>query len=737
METAFKVVLDIYEVQNQATISIKQGDTSGKLYITLCAYREKYIIPEGATAVLRMLKNGSPVFKACDIQENVITCDIGFATEFVGAHDLELAIYKDGKVLLTQTLIVKVYSNVYGNTGEGEIVDSEPFSALTELVSEATDLIHEVETKLENGDFVGEKGEKGDQGIQGEKGDKGDKGDQGEKGEDGKDGTIITVNGEEQTTWNADTKADVEEVFIIYDNLNHASTRIDKVEQDTKLVKEALFQKGIIARAEVEQAYTSRVTANGENIVDGQKTPVTLIKGSTVRCENLLDISKFVGGALTDNGDGTYTITKNGRYRFSKVWTFDTPIKLGMVKPSFTVVSTNGLEGETTDIACRFFRADGSARAFTLKLNGEGNAVDFLGDEYISAEMYMFVEATDGTYITFKNLMLNEGETAKPYQPYFTGLKHAYINSIKSTGRNLIPYPYKETTKTMNGITFTDNGDGSITVNGTATGSAYLFLAASSKIKLSAGKYTISGYKTGVIINANKNGVWWGQNGTLTAEEGDVFGNLSVYIENGRTINNVTVYPMFNRGETALPYEPYTEDTYQLPQTLELPKWDRFNPQTGEITRQTHRYVFDGSYALFNLNGSYTEGYRFDAGIGNAPPAFGDGSTATLDVVCSHFPTAKGTNRNGVWVVGAVSLQIRIITTEFSTAEELNAYLKAQYEAGTPVIVEYKLATPTVEKLENAPKSYTAYNQGDETAVLKNEEFGAIPTITNEYIVVL
>lgn len=35
------------------------------------------------------------------------------------------------------------------------------------------------------------------------------------------------------------------------------------------------------------------------------------------------------------------------------------------------------------------------------------------------------------------------------------------------TKKNLIPYPYKTTTQTINGVTFTDNGDGTITANGT------------------------------------------------------------------------------------------------------------------------------------------------------------------------------------------------------------------------------------------------------------------------------
>ena len=40
------------------------------------------------------------------------------------------------------------------------------------------------------------------------------------------------------------------------------------------------------------------------------------------------------------------------------------------------------------------------------------------------------------------------------------------------SGKNLLKYPYIETTKTSQGITFTDNKDGSINVSGTATGTA-------------------------------------------------------------------------------------------------------------------------------------------------------------------------------------------------------------------------------------------------------------------------
>lgn len=41
------------------------------------------------------------------------------------------------------------------------------------------------------------------------------------------------------------------------------------------------------------------------------------------------------------------------------------------------------------------------------------------------------------------------------------------------TGKNLLKYPYDNTTKTANGIIFTDNGDGSVTIKGTATTNSY------------------------------------------------------------------------------------------------------------------------------------------------------------------------------------------------------------------------------------------------------------------------
>ena len=129
---------------------------------------------------------------------------------------------------------------------------------------------------------------------------------------------------------------------------------------------------------------------------------------------------------------------------------------------------------------------------------------------------------------------------------------------------NLIPYPYAETTKTVNGVTFTDNGDGTITVNGTPTNIASFILA--SHIPLS-GKYALTPITPGSNLIYTIN--FYDVNNTLVAEiNSNTFNtqdyegatNCTILIkraENNDAINNVKIYPMLNEGTTALPYQPY------------------------------------------------------------------------------------------------------------------------------------------------------------------------------------
>ena len=94
-----------------------------------------------------------------------------------------------------------------------------------------------------------------------------------------------------------------------------------------------------------------------------------------------------------------------------------------------------------------------------------------------------------------------------------------------SGARNLIPYPHYKTTNTSNGITWTDNGDGTVTVNGTATDQTYYHFVHRNTSDLvstliDGAKYTISD-KTSTIVVINGLAITAGSNFTDFAKIGN------------------------------------------------------------------------------------------------------------------------------------------------------------------------------------------------------------------------
>lgn len=135
-------------------------------------------------------------------------------------------------------------------------------------------------------------------------------------------------------------------------------------------------------------------------------------------------------------------------------------------------------------------------------------------------------------------------------------VKHKVDVGLRS--KNLIPYPYINTTQTKNGVTFTDNGDGSITINGTPTAlTTHVIYLGHNAYKFSA--YT-SCYAGGKSIIAD---------GLCMSLQGDSDSTIKLAHETGNnpmtyilvvanvTYDNVTVYPQLEYGTVATPYTPY------------------------------------------------------------------------------------------------------------------------------------------------------------------------------------
>lgn len=136
-------------------------------------------------------------------------------------------------------------------------------------------------------------------------------------------------------------------------------------------------------------------------------------------------------------------------------------------------------------------------------------------------------------------------------------------------GTNLIPFPYYNTSKTANGITWTVNSDGTITANGTATARTDFFMAYNATDLFGFGDYMFSGCPEGgsnstyrlqlydatnrVTYNDVGNGV------AFTINENNFESELRILasIFEGTTVNNLVFKPIVNVGDTAEEYTPY------------------------------------------------------------------------------------------------------------------------------------------------------------------------------------
>lgn len=166
------------------------------------------------------------------------------------------------------------------------------------------------------------------------------------------------------------------------------------------------------------------------------------------------------------------------------------------------------------------------------------------------------------------------------------GVYDAITDVYKDNGmlgaKNMLPYPYFETTLTTNGITFTDNGDGSITASGTASANALFNLKRRINSKAYPnGEYILSGCPSvsGVSMRATRTNGGSGEtlaydygDGVTVTLNGDDFSNDSVqmgvilFVGNGTNLSTpITFYPMLRlASDTDATYRPYAMSNKDL-----------------------------------------------------------------------------------------------------------------------------------------------------------------------------
>lgn len=183
----------------------------------------------------------------------------------------------------------------------------------------------------------------------------------------------------------------------------------------------------------------------------------------------------------------------------------------------------------------------------------------------IAGKANVIVDSADGN-----NIVLTDSANEKP-----RGMKlFGKSEQTRYGGNQLIPYPFNETTKTVNGLTFTDEGNGWISVSGTSTEKTTFYLCLNTTLNVNNGDtVTASVEKTGSLNDLTIAG-WtstWGsffETDSLALgtkhdkQTGNISSNLirlQIYTNEIGLTYNGKVRVMINKGTTALPWEPYTD----------------------------------------------------------------------------------------------------------------------------------------------------------------------------------
>ena len=267
-----------------------------------------------------------------------------------------------------------------------------------------------------------------------------------------------------------------------------------------------------------------------------------------------------------------------------------------------------------------------------------------------------------------------------------TGVDNVFVGD-----NNLLPKATE--TRTLNGVTFTPNPDGSVSVSGTATNDTSYPFKEGLDDSLFGQTVCLSGgsIQTQLVINEKKHSGEWVRNVIVNAKIPAVVGVLSkqaddnilygtIYVPTGTTVNT-TIYPMLNLGNTAMPYEPYQGSVTPLPIPRPLHKVG----DVRDVCRTRVKSVYDKRIVLDGA-----EDWKMGSAVGDgAPYIFCDllnDHYQAFPIISSRFPSTNilASNKNqgiGCW---DRSLYLRYDSL-FTNVEELKTYLSAH-----PLTVYYQ-----------------------------------------------
>ena len=315
-------------------------------------------------------------------------------------------------------------------------------------------------------------------------------------------------------------------------------------------------------------------------------------------------------------------------------------------------------------------------------------------------------ELTPGVNTDIQLRLMVSKDTPTAYAPYanirpISGKDSVAIERLGENLLNIVTFAQL----TKSGITYEYVANGGVRISGTATTAVDSPTFAVGH--LPPGKYygldTGAGISASIVVQRNGSNLWLNAKGVFEILAGDTIKYWYMIATNGATLDT-TVYPYIVPGTTApTTYTPYIGQT----NTLTLPS----TVYGGEVDAVTG--AGKETWALLTLDG--TENWNTwgvnannSAVTGFYTYGINDYDAKNVKGICSNLPhpdadTWGGRNSGiGFATVGSSRYFMYCIPTAIladasdnsAAIASLKSYLAAQYAAGTPVQIAYKIATP-------------------------------------------
>lgn len=229
-------------------------------------------------------------------------------------------------------------------------------------------------------------------------------------------------------------------VSALQEELNAAETSLQNAQEDIQNLYTIASQTVYLSQ-DITQEYTSRVTADGAEIINGALAELKEIGGSTVSCKNLVNFTGFLEGNEGVMHNGLSLTFENGTFHLFGTFTQTETYTQWDLAPGFRILSGKTYTSviDKPAIVGIPIVQSGISSNISISKGSRYKSGSPAKDSLVRTIGFTTSQFTEGQEVDFTfKLWVVEGaytdETAPEYQPYFSGLKNANFKSLTSTG---------------------------------------------------------------------------------------------------------------------------------------------------------------------------------------------------------------------------------------------------------------------------------------------------------------